>query len=32
MAGLPEDFAMEFGESNEQYFATAKWGASASQV
>jgi hypothetical protein len=32
MAGLPDDFAMEFGESNEQYFATVEWSDSASQV
>ena len=32
MAGLPDDFAMEFGEINEQYFATADWSESASQV
>jgi hypothetical protein len=32
MAGLPDDFAMEFGQSNEQYFANADWSESASQV
>src|SRR5262245_29072561 len=31
-AGLPDDFAMEFGERNEQYFATAEWRESASQM
>jgi hypothetical protein len=32
MAGLPDDFAMEFADSNEQYFATAEWSESAPQV
>jgi hypothetical protein len=32
MAGLPDGFAMEFGQSNEQYFANADWSESASQV
>ena len=32
MAGLPDDFAMEFGEINEQYFATAELSGSASRV
>jgi hypothetical protein len=31
MASLPDDFAMEYGESNEQYFAF-EWSESASQV
>ena len=25
MAGLPDDFAMEYAEADEQYFATAAW-------
>jgi hypothetical protein len=32
MAGLPDEFAMAFGETDEQYFATAEWSESASQV
>jgi hypothetical protein len=32
MAGLPNDFAMEFADSNEQYFVTAEWSESAPQV
>ena len=32
LAGLPDDFAMEFSESYEQYFGPAEWSESASQV
>jgi hypothetical protein len=32
LAGLPDDFAMEFSESHEQYFGSAEWSESVSQV